>query len=54
VDPYLHPMPADKALATVPLLEGGHTVYGAVGNLFAYLCAAVTAALIWLALSNRS
>jgi apolipoprotein N-acyltransferase len=45
VDPYWHPRPADKMLARVSLIEGGHTVYQAVGNLFAYLCAAFTAGL---------
>jgi apolipoprotein N-acyltransferase len=54
VDPYLTPRLADKALAVLPLLEGGHTIYEAVGNLFAYLCAAVTADLVWLAISQRS
>jgi apolipoprotein N-acyltransferase len=48
VDPYWHPRAADKMLASVPLIEGGHTVYEAVGNLFAYLCAAFTAG-IWAA-----
>jgi apolipoprotein N-acyltransferase len=43
VDPYLHPRAADKMIATVPLIEGGHTVYQAVGNLFAHLCTLVTA-----------
>ena len=43
VDPYLHPRPADKMLATVPLIEGGHTAYETVGNLFAYLCTVFTA-----------
>jgi apolipoprotein N-acyltransferase len=38
VDPYYHPMPASTLTAQVALIEGGHTVYQAVGNLFAYLC----------------
>ena len=57
VDPYLHPRPADKMLGTVALIEGGHTVYQAVGNLFAYLCTLLTAALwgaaIYLASEKR-
>ena len=46
IDPYWHPRPADKMLARVALIEGGHTIYQAVGNLFAYLCTAATA-LLW-------
>jgi apolipoprotein N-acyltransferase len=47
VDPYYHPTPASTLLADVALLEGGHTVYQAVGNLFAYLCVFMTV-LLWL------
>lgn len=39
VDPYIHPHPASASLARLPLLEGGHTVYARVGNLFVYICA---------------
>lgn len=46
VDPYIHPHPATSSLATVPLMEGGHTVFARVGNLFAYLCVAVTLLLL--------
>jgi len=46
VDPDVNPVPADKALDAVPLLEGGHTVYEKVGNLFAYLCLAGTVFLL--------
>jgi apolipoprotein N-acyltransferase len=53
VDPYLHPRPADKMMATVSLLEGGHTVYQTVGNLFAYLCTLATAALLSTAIYSR-
>ena len=45
VDPGRDPRGADKLLAEVALLEGGHTVYSAVGDVFGYLCAAVTAVL---------
>jgi len=49
VDPLVTPRPADSLLAAAPLLEGGHTVYVAVGDLFGYLCAAATA-FLWLLL----
>jgi apolipoprotein N-acyltransferase len=54
VDPYLHPTPADKSLGSVPLLEGGHTVYEKVGNLFAYLCLAATILLLAFSWKTRS
>ena len=47
VDPTRHPRGADRTHAEVALVEGGHTVYAAVGNLFSWLCAAVTA-FFWL------
>lgn len=47
VDPARDPRPADKLLAEAALLEGGHTVYARVGDLFGYLCLAGTG---WLAL----
>jgi len=53
LDPYVHPRPAGKMLATVALMEGGHTVYQAVGNLFAYLCTAASL-LTWGAVYLRS
>lgn len=37
VDPATNPKPADKIIAEVALLEGGHTVYAAVGDVFGYL-----------------
>ena len=46
VDPYIHPHPASSALATLPLLDGGHTVFATLGNLFAYICAGCTAFLV--------
>jgi apolipoprotein N-acyltransferase len=45
VDPVAHAMGAGRIHARVVMLDGGHTVYAAVGNLFAYLCAALTAVL---------
>ena len=53
VDPYWHPRSADKMLAVVPLIEGGHTVYQSVGSLFAWLCAGVTVGLGAAALYSR-
>ncbi len=41
-DPYRHPRSADGVLVAAPKMAGGHTVYVAVGNLFAYLCLAGT------------
>jgi apolipoprotein N-acyltransferase len=41
-DPYRHPRPADGFIVSAPRMPGGHTVYVAVGNLFAYLCTAAT------------
>jgi apolipoprotein N-acyltransferase len=37
-DPYRNPRPEDGVVVAAPILPGGHTVYVAVGNLFAYLC----------------
>jgi apolipoprotein N-acyltransferase len=47
VNPIAHPIGADRLHAQVAWLEAGHTVYAAVGNLFAYVCAALTL-LSWL------
>jgi len=47
-DPSVNPRGADKILAQVALVEGGHTIYAIVGDLFGYLCAASTLYL-WLA-----
>ncbi|HME37468.1 MAG TPA: apolipoprotein N-acyltransferase [Steroidobacteraceae bacterium] len=41
-DPYRNPRAADGILVTAPVMPGAHTVYVAVGNLFAYLCIAAT------------
>jgi len=46
VDPYYHPRPAESSLSTLPLLEGGHTIFAKVGDLFAYVCALATAFLL--------
>ena len=45
-DPYRQPRGADGIVVTVPKMAGGHTVFVAVGNLFAYLCLAVTLLLL--------
>lgn len=42
VDPMRNPRGADRAHATVAMLEGGHTVFSRIGNVFAYLCALAT------------
>jgi apolipoprotein N-acyltransferase len=46
IDPIVNPRPAQSLLVDVPLLQAGHTVFGKLGNLFAYLCAALTLLLI--------
>jgi apolipoprotein N-acyltransferase len=51
-DPYRNPRAADGLAVTVPGLSGGHTVYVAVGNLFAYLCLAVS--LIFVGVAART
>jgi apolipoprotein N-acyltransferase len=50
-DPYREPHPADGILVEAPYMAGGHTVFVAVGNLFAYLC--LGASIIFLALALR-
>jgi apolipoprotein N-acyltransferase len=45
-DPYRQPRGADGMLVTVPKMAGGHTLFVAVGNLFAYLCLAGTLAFL--------
>jgi apolipoprotein N-acyltransferase len=49
VDPTRDARGADKMLAEVALLEGGHTAYASAGNSFSYACAALTLYL-WLIL----
>jgi apolipoprotein N-acyltransferase len=41
-DPYRHPHAEDGVVVSAPGMSGGHTVYVAVGNLFAYLCVGAT------------
>jgi apolipoprotein N-acyltransferase len=48
-DPYRHPRAADGLMVTVPRMAGGHTVYVAIGNLFAYLCLAASVLLLGIA-----
>jgi apolipoprotein N-acyltransferase len=53
-DPYRHPHAEDGVVVTAPGMSGGHTVYVAVGNLFAYLCMAATLVLLgWAARSDE-
>ena len=42
VDPTMHPRGADHTHASVAMMEGGHTVYALVGNVFSWLCALLT------------
>jgi apolipoprotein N-acyltransferase len=51
-DPYRHPRDADGLLVTAPKMAGGHTLFVAVGNLFAYLCSAATLAFLAIALAR--
>jgi apolipoprotein N-acyltransferase len=52
-DPYRNPHAEDGIVVTVPRIEGGRTVYAAVGNLFAYLCIAATLLLIGVAVRAK-
>jgi apolipoprotein N-acyltransferase len=52
-DPYRNPRAADGIVVSAPILAGGHTVYTAVGNLFAYLCLAGTLLILGVALRGR-
>ena len=52
-DPYRNPHAEDGVVVPVPMVAGGHTVYAAVGNLFAYLCIAMTLLLAWLAVRAK-
>jgi len=49
-DPYRHPRGADGMVVTVPKMAGGHTLFVAVGNLFAYLCLAGTLGFLGLSI----
>ncbi|MFH0900137.1 MAG: apolipoprotein N-acyltransferase [Pseudomonadota bacterium] len=48
LDPAKEPRDADAFLEKVALLEGGHTVFARFGNVFGYLCAALTGLLLVL------
>jgi apolipoprotein N-acyltransferase len=48
-DPYRNPRSEDGLLVAAPWMPGAHTVYVAVGNLFAYLCVAATLILFGVA-----
>jgi apolipoprotein N-acyltransferase len=50
-DPYRNPRASDGIIVSAPGMSGGHTLYVAVGNLFAYLCLAAT--LLVLAVVRR-
>jgi apolipoprotein N-acyltransferase len=52
IDPILNPRPAQSLLVHIPLLPAGHTVFAKFGNLFAYLCAALTLILLAQTLRN--
>jgi apolipoprotein N-acyltransferase len=45
-DPYLHPRDADGILVSTPIMAPPPTVFARVGNLFAALCTAASAALM--------
>jgi apolipoprotein N-acyltransferase len=47
VDPHISPVPMSGHLGTVALMEGGHTFYARVGDLFGWLCAIATV-LLWI------
>jgi len=51
-DPYRNPHAADGIVVDAPVMQGGHTVFVAVGNLFAYLCIAATALLLGYAVRS--
>jgi apolipoprotein N-acyltransferase len=51
-DPYRNPRAEDGVVVAAPWMSGGHTVYVAVGNLFAYLCIAATLVLMGISLGS--
>jgi apolipoprotein N-acyltransferase len=53
-DPYRNPRAEDGIVVSAPFMSGGHTVYVAVGNLFAYLCVAATLILVGIAVARRT
>ncbi|MGB6355605.1 MAG: apolipoprotein N-acyltransferase [Steroidobacteraceae bacterium] len=52
-DPYRNPRAADGIVVSAAGVPGGHTVYVAVGNLFAYLCIAATLILVGVAARRK-
>jgi apolipoprotein N-acyltransferase len=52
-DPYRNPRAADGIVVEAPVMPAAHTVYAAVGNLFAYLCIAATLLLVGLAARRK-
>jgi apolipoprotein N-acyltransferase len=52
-DPYRNPHAEDGVVVSAPRMSGGHTVYVAVGNLFAYLCIATTLILLGFAAKTK-
>jgi apolipoprotein N-acyltransferase len=53
-DPYRNPRAADGIVVEVPRMPATHTVYVAVGDLFAYLCIATTLILVGVAARSRA
>jgi apolipoprotein N-acyltransferase len=53
-DPYRNPRSSDGTVVSAPIMPGGHTVYVAVGNLFAYICLAATLIILGSALRRRT
>jgi apolipoprotein N-acyltransferase len=56
IDPKIDPRPAEGLLEEVRLVEGGHTVYARVGDVFGWLCAALTLVgwLVWPRVRRRA
>jgi apolipoprotein N-acyltransferase len=52
-DPYREPHATDGLLVSAPKMEGGHTLFVAWGNWFAYTCLAATLALLFGAQLRR-
>ncbi|HMH87160.1 MAG TPA: apolipoprotein N-acyltransferase [Steroidobacteraceae bacterium] len=52
-DPYRHPRAADGVVVSTALMPGAHTVFVAVGNLFAYLCLAGTLVMLMVTWRRR-
>ena len=52
-DPYRNPRAADGIVVDAPGMDGGQRCIVAVGNLFAYVCAAATLLILGLALSGK-